>query len=194
MSGSSPGKHFFWGPSLPWIQPPPLFTALHIPLNPLRAFHAGQSWSSPLDVTIPLICSPPHTYVCINTQLWRWPIFQLQNTVSIRGFCQLWKDMNQRGAEGTAVSALLRGSACQVHRCSNYPGTIWPTVMENILEIEISQQEKVFNQLATVGQSKTSRFYWSLFSLFLLCFSPQHLQYCLPDTLGNCWKMEELIG
>lgn len=54
--------------------------------------------------------------------------------------------MNQRAAEQTAASALFRGSACQVHRCSNYPGIIWPTVMENlILEIEISQQEKVFN-------------------------------------------------
>lgn len=84
--------------------------------------------------------------------------------------------MEQRGAEGAAVSALFRGSACQVHRCSNYPGTIWATVMENmILEIAISQQEKVFNQLTTAGQSKTSRFSLSFFSLFL-CFSPQHLQ------------------
>lgn len=80
--------------------------------------------------------------------------------------------MNQRGAEQTAVSALFRGSACQVHRCSNYPGTIWPTVMENmILEIEITQQEKVFNQPATAGQSKVKFFFKFLFIVFVM-FSP----------------------
>lgn len=52
VSGSIPGKHFLWGPSLPWMQP-------WIPFNPFRAFHSGQNWSSPLDVTIPLICSTP---------------------------------------------------------------------------------------------------------------------------------------
>lgn len=103
--------------------------------------------------------------------------------------------MEQRGAEGTAVSALFRGSACQAHRCSSYPGTIWTTVMENmILEIAISQQENVFNWLATAGQSKTPRFSLSFFSLFLLCFSPQHLQYWLPDILGNCWQWRNLLA
>lgn len=84
--------------------------------------------------------------------------------------------MNQRGAEQTAVSALFRGSACQVHRCSNYPGTIWPTVMENmILKIEISKQGEVFNQLATAGQCKKSRFSLHFFLSFAL-FRSQHLQ------------------
>lgn len=82
--------------------------------------------------------------------------------------------MNQRAAEQTAASALFRGSECQVHRCSNYPGTIWPTVTENlILEIEISQQEKVFNQTATAGQRKSQGFlYISFYSFLLFLFPP----------------------
>lgn len=45
--------------------------------------------------------------------------------------------------------------------------------MENmILDTEISQQEKVFNQLATAGQSRKSRFSLYFLLLFLLFFPP----------------------
>jgi len=94
--------------------------------------------------------------------------------------------MNQRGAEQTAVSALLRGSAYQVHRCSNYPGTFWPTVMENkILEIEFSWQEMVFNQLATAGQSKKSKFSLDFFLSFLLFFSPSTCNTACLTSFGT---------
>lgn len=97
--------------------------------------------------------------------------------------------MKQRAAEQSAVSALFRGSACQVHRCSNYPGTIWPTAMENmILEIEISWQEKVFNQLATAGQSKKPRFSLCLFLLGLLFFP------LAPAMLLAVWHPWELLA
>lgn len=60
--------------------------------------------------------------------------------------------------------------------------------MENmILEIEIRQQEKVLNQLATAGQSKTSRFSLSFFSLFLLFFSP-------APAILHAWHPWELLA
>lgn len=162
--------------------PPSLDSAschIYSPGCPTWSFQ-GFPWRAPLDFSLECdypthlfnLRAQPHTYVCINTQLWRWPIFQLQNTVSIRGFCQLGRDMEQRAAEGTAVSALFRGSACQAHRCSSYPGIIWPTVMENmILEMQSASKKRCLTNYCRTKQDLKA-FFEFLFIILVVFFSP----------------------
>lgn len=66
--------------------------------------------------------------------------------------------------------------------------------MENmILEIEITQQEKVFNQLATAGQSKVKVFFKFRFIVFVM-FSPPAPAILLAWHPWELLAVEEFIS